>query len=153
MNKQDPNSWKKLQQKSVSRRNLIRGAAGAALGAGLLRPGPAFAGQEDDDRGCRGPRLNPIPGGGGPFAPFGVKVHHNPLNPATPLASISDPSQVTDFDGLVFSTSIAAAGKENSTAVEYFFPITAMKCYAQYDCSGQQLLDAGEVPHARQVRN
>lgn len=51
----------------------------------------------------------------------------------------------TDFDGLVFSTSIAAAGKENSTAVEYFFPIAAMKCYAQYDCSGQQLLDAGFI--------
>ncbi len=36
MKEQDSNSWKKLQQKSLSRRNLIRGAAGTAAGAGLL---------------------------------------------------------------------------------------------------------------------
>ncbi len=36
MNEQDSNSWKKLQQKSLSRRNLIRGAAGTAASAGLL---------------------------------------------------------------------------------------------------------------------
>jgi hypothetical protein len=50
-----------------------------------------------------------------------------------------------DFDGLVFSSSIAPEGKENSTAVEYFFPFTAIKCYAQYDCTGQQLLDGGFI--------
>src|SRR5216684_8748236 len=36
MNEQDFISWKKLQQKSLSRRNLIRGAAGTAAGAGLV---------------------------------------------------------------------------------------------------------------------
>ena len=36
MKEEDSNSWKKLQQKSLSRRNLIRGAAGTAAGAGLL---------------------------------------------------------------------------------------------------------------------
>jgi hypothetical protein len=123
MNKQDPNSWKKLHQKSVSRRNLIRGAAGAALGAGLLRPSSAFAGQEDDDRGCRGPRLNPIPGGGAPFTPFGVIVHHNPLNPATPLASISDPSQVTDFDGFVGLTHIQGGGTGTATTTGVTTPL------------------------------
>jgi len=110
MNKQDPISLKKIEHKWVSRRNLIRGAAGAALGTGLLRPISAYAGHEDEDRGCRGPRLNPIPGGGAPFKPFGVIVHHNPLNPATPLANISDPSQVTDFDGLVGLTHIQGGG-------------------------------------------
>ena len=35
MKEEDSNSWKKLQQKSLNRRNLIRGA-GAAAGAGLL---------------------------------------------------------------------------------------------------------------------
>ena len=50
-----------------------------------------------------------------------------------------------DFDGLVFSTSISQTGKDNSTAVEYFIPFSAMKCYAQYDCSGQQLLDGGFI--------
>jgi hypothetical protein len=49
MNKQDPFSWKKLEQKCVTRRNLIRGAAGAALGTGLLRPNLVYAGHEDDD--------------------------------------------------------------------------------------------------------
>jgi hypothetical protein len=36
MNERDFVSWKKLQQKWLSRRNLIRGAAGTAAGAGLL---------------------------------------------------------------------------------------------------------------------
>jgi hypothetical protein len=51
MNKRDPISWKKLEHKWVSRRNLTRGAAGVALGTGLLRPNPAYANHEDDDRG------------------------------------------------------------------------------------------------------
>src|SRR5277367_1789866 len=123
MNKQDPNSWKKLEQKSVSRRNLIRGAAGAALGAGLLRASSALAGQEDDERGCRGPRLNPILGGGAPFTPFGVKVHHNPLNPATPLGGISDPSQVTDFDGFVGLTHIQGGGTGTATTTGVTTPL------------------------------
>src|SRR5258708_14441483 len=43
MNQQDSNSWKKLQQKSLSRRNLIRGAAGTWAGAViLLRPAHRF---------------------------------------------------------------------------------------------------------------
>jgi hypothetical protein len=44
------------------------------------------------------------------FKPFGVIVHHNPLNPATPLANISDPSQITDFDVLVGLTHIQGGG-------------------------------------------
>jgi hypothetical protein len=115
MNKQDPISWKKLEQKWVSRRNLIRGAAGAAIGTGLLRPNSAFAGGDDDDKGCRGPRLKPIPGGGAPFKPFGVPVHHNPLSPTTPLTDISDPSQITDFDGLVGLTHIQGGGTGTNT--------------------------------------
>jgi hypothetical protein len=117
MNKQDPISSKKLVQKCVSRRNLIRGAAGVALGTGFLRADSAYAGNQDDDRGCRGPRLNPIPGGGAPFKPFGVIVHHNPLNPATALANISDPSQVTDFDGLVGLTHIQGGGTGTTSGV------------------------------------
>ena len=110
MNKQDPISLEKLEQKWVSRRNLIRGVAGVTLGTGLLRTNSAHAGQDDDDRECQGPRLNPIHGGGAPFKPFGVIVHHNPLNPVTPLANISDPSQITDFDGLVGLTRIQGGG-------------------------------------------
>jgi hypothetical protein len=36
MNKAGYGPWKKLEEHWLSRRNLIRGAAGAALGAGLF---------------------------------------------------------------------------------------------------------------------
>ena len=51
----------------------------------------------------------------------------------------------TDFDGFVFATTLRQPGKSNSEAVEFFFPFSAIKCYAQYDCSGQQLIDSGFV--------
>lgn len=109
MNEQDSISLKKLRQNWVSRRNLIRGAAGAALGTGLVVPKPAYAWQEEEKR-CQGPRLKPIPGAVVPFKPFGVPVHHNPLNPANALANINDPSQIGDFDGLVGLTHIRGGG-------------------------------------------
>jgi hypothetical protein len=116
MNKQDVISWTKFQQKWVTRRNLIRGAAGTVAGAVLLGPKPAIA-DEDDDRtehaGCV--LADPIPGGVVPFKPFGVVVHHNPLNPATPLANINDPSQITDFDGFVGLTHIRGGGTGTNT--------------------------------------
>jgi hypothetical protein len=117
-------SWSKLRENGVSRRNLIRGAAGAALGTGLLRPNLAYAGTEDDARGrCQGPRLKPIPGGGAPFKPFGVIVHHNPLNPAVALPDISDPSQITDFDGLVGLTHIQGGGTGTDTTTGVTTPL------------------------------
>ncbi len=51
----------------------------------------------------------------------------------------------TDFDGFVFATTLRQASKSNSEAVEFFLPFSAIKCYAQYDCSGQQLIDSGFV--------
>jgi hypothetical protein len=54
--------------------------------------------------------LNPIPGGVAPFKPFAIFIHHNPLNPAVALADISDPSQITDFDGFVGLTHIRGGG-------------------------------------------
>ncbi len=111
MNEQRP------QQKWVSRRSLIRGVAGAALGTSLLRPNPAYADHGDEDSGrCRGPLLKPIPGGVVPFTPFGVPVHHNPLNPAVALPDISDPSAVTDFDGFVGLTHIRGGGTGTDTS-------------------------------------
>jgi hypothetical protein len=95
----------------LSRRTLLGSAAGTLLGAGLLHPKWAFAG-DNDDHGkpmeCVGP--NPIPGGVKALAPYGIFVHHNPLNPANPLASIHDPSQITDFDGFVGLTHIRGGG-------------------------------------------
>ena len=49
------------------------------------------------------------------FAPFGVFIHHNPLNPAIPLASINDPSQVTDFHWFVGLTHIRGGGTGTNT--------------------------------------
>ena len=124
MNEQDSIFLEKLRQNWVSRRNLIRGAAGAAaLGAGLLRPNSANAWHDDDDKGCRGPIINPIPGGGAPFKPFGIIVHHNPLNPAVALANISDPSQITDFDGLVGLTHIQGGGTGTDTTTGVTTPL------------------------------
>ena len=54
-----------------------------------------------------------------------------------------------NFDGISFSTSVHLTGKSaaasTSQAVEFFFPFTALRCYEKYDCTGQQLIDAGTV--------
>ena len=57
-------------------------------------------------------------------------------------------SEGSKFDGISFSTTVhlaklTAAGK--TEAVEFFFPFAALQHYAKYDCTGQQLLDAGTV--------
>ncbi len=58
------------------------------------------------------PHLNaaplPIPGG---VSPFGVFIHHFPVAaPGTPLANISEPSQITDFNGFVALNRIRGVG-------------------------------------------
>ena len=116
---------RKLERKRLSRRNLIRGAVGAVTAAGLFRPRPAFADDNKHDHpqhlGCA--LVNPIPGGVVPFKPFGVPVHHNPLNPAVALANISDPSQITDFDGFVGLTHIRGGGTGTNTATGATTPL------------------------------
>lgn len=95
----------------LSRRSLFRSTAGTVLGAGLFHPKWVFAGVDADDSNpvqCVAP--NPIPGGITALAPYGIFVHHNPLNPDNPLASIHDPSQITDFDGFVGLTHIRGGG-------------------------------------------
>ena len=117
MDERDSIFWKKFQQTSLSRRNLIRGAAGTAFGAVLLRPKLDHGGDDDGDSeraACVGP--NPIPGGVTGLKPFGIFIHHNPLNPATPLANINDPSQITDFEGFVGLTHIRGGGMGTDTA-------------------------------------
>jgi hypothetical protein len=53
------------------------------------------------------------------------------------------------FDGIGFSTTIHLAVKtgaaNTSEAVEFFLPLAFLRCYEKYDCTGQQLLDAGTV--------
>jgi hypothetical protein len=62
------------------------------------------------------------------------------------LGYFKDDSQ---FDGLGFSSTLHLSTKPganaNSQAVEFFFPFAALRCYERYDCTGQQLIDAGTV--------
>lgn len=116
MNKPGPFSWNLFRGNSLSRRKLIGGAAGTALGASFVRSNFAPINVDDSDNesaACVGP--NPIPGGVPGLKPFGIFIHHNPLNPLKPLASINDPSQITDFDGFVGLTHIRGGGTGTDT--------------------------------------
>jgi hypothetical protein len=87
------------------------------VGAGLFHSKLVYANDDDGDSeraGCVGP--NPIPGGVTGLKPFGIFIHHNPLSPLTSLPDISDPSQITDFDGFVGLTHIRGGGTGTDTA-------------------------------------
>lgn len=60
-----------------------------------------------------------------------------------------DPKEDLKFDGIGFSTTVHVTGKNQpapgSEAVEFLFPLTALRCYESYDRTGQQLIDAGTV--------
>ena len=50
-----------------------------------------------------------------------------------------------DFDGVNFTSMIHIADGSSPLAVEFFFPFRTMRCFASYDCTGQQLIDSGTV--------
>jgi hypothetical protein len=55
-----------------------------------------------------------------------------------------------NFDGISFSTTVHTLNKPGTAAtkplsVEFFFPLGSLHCYESYDCTGQQLIDAGTV--------
>ncbi|MGE5113014.1 MAG: hypothetical protein ACM3JB_19275 [Acidobacteriaceae bacterium] len=61
------------------------------------------------------------------------------------LAHFEDAS---GFDGIDFSTTVKVATDKANThtqAVEYILPFAALRCYANFDCTGQQLLNQGYV--------
>jgi hypothetical protein len=64
-----------------------------------------------------------------------------------PVAAYLDDE--SDFDGISFSTTVTVGDKtgneETSEAVEFFFPLSLLRCYQKYDCTGQQLIDGGAV--------
>ncbi len=124
MNKKQIASWDQLLTKGMSertnhgvdsatlRRNFLRSAAsiaGLGLSTGLCLPRLAQAGTDDEDDGKGKSVLpNPIPGG---VSPLGIFIHHFPVSPtATPLQSLTDPSQITDFKGFVGLNRIRGAG-------------------------------------------
>jgi len=107
----------------LSRRSLLRGTAGVVLGAGFVNPNWVRASDNDDSESgaCVGPK--PIPGGNTGLKPYGIFIHHNPLNPAIPLADIHDPSQITDFDGFVGLTHIRGGGTGTNTSTGETMPL------------------------------
>jgi hypothetical protein len=51
-----------------------------------------------------------------------------------------------DFDGIDFSSIIhLKEGEDKTHSVEFFLPVRTMRCFANYDCTGQQLINAGTV--------
>src|SRR5467141_1810662 len=92
-------------------------SSGHGAGSGSIAYKVGLRSDDDSDSehaACVGP--NPIPGGVTGLKPFGIFIHHNPLNPTKALADISDPSQITDFDGFVGLTHIRGGGTGTDTA-------------------------------------
>jgi hypothetical protein len=50
-----------------------------------------------------------------------------------------------DFEGIDFSTTVKISASPSPLAVEFILPTRALRCYANYGCTGQQLLNAGFV--------
>ncbi len=50
-----------------------------------------------------------------------------------------------DFDGVDFSSTVRVSDGSQAQAVEFFLPYRMMRCFATYDCTGQQLLDSGTI--------
>lgn len=53
--------------------------------------------------------------------------------------------QTSDFDGVSFSSVVRSGNSSSSLAIEFFFPFRTMRCFANFDCTGQQLIDSGTV--------
>jgi hypothetical protein len=83
------------------------GATTSTVGAALLKPESAGA---SDDEHRRSGSPNPIPATIAPLAPFAIRIHHLPLIPDQPLASMNEPSNMTDFSGFVGITTIRGGG-------------------------------------------
>ena len=54
-----------------------------------------------------------------------------------------------EFDGIVFSSTVRVSGNAADTpvaqSVEFFLPLAELRSYAQYDITGQQLINSGLV--------
>jgi len=108
--------WEKLQEKWLSRRNLIRGAATTAAGAGLLLgSGPQFSALADDEGEGEHGKCKAVPR---PIrhitAPPGTHFFFPGPVDADPAASPNtghDPSLITDFTGVIANADMIFSGK------------------------------------------
>ena len=50
-----------------------------------------------------------------------------------------------DFDGIDFSTTVRMGAEGNPVAVEFILPLKLLRTYAEFDVTGQQLIDGGYV--------
>src|SRR5215831_19101000 len=97
----------------VSRRKFLTNTAGAA-GLTFWIPGLAEAGQGNGKATGKSIDPQPIPGG---VSPFGIFIHHfGALPTEAPLASLNEPSQITDFKGFVGLNKIRGAGRGSGFA-------------------------------------
>ena len=115
MNDEKSISWNKLQEKWLTRRTLIRGAAGTAAGAGLLLGSGlrSAALADDDDEGkhnkCKSV-ARPIPH---ITAPPGAHFFFPGPVDASPVTSPNtghDPSIITDFSGAIANADLIFSG-------------------------------------------
>ena len=129
MNDEKSISWKKLQEKWLTRRNLIRGAAGTAAGAGLvLGSGRRLSALADEGKHNKCEALaRPIPHITGPghfFFPGPPDGSAPSTFPHFPFAGF-DPSTITDFKGVIAQADLDFDGMgtnlETGQSVAYHF--------------------------------
>lgn len=154
MSSKDFISWNKFQQKLLSRRKLIREAAGVAAGAGFVVGSglwtPARADDLDEGQGLCGqplpiPYTHPTPTGG--------PIHHYFPGPIDGSAAATDPfgthpegrdpSLITNFRGVVGEVDLTFRGtamdtKTGATAT-YAFHTDTRFMVGDYLASDEQL--------------
>jgi hypothetical protein len=115
MNDEKSISWNKLQEKWLTRRNLIRGAAGTAAGAGLLLGAglrsSALADDEDEGKHnrCKAP-ARPIPHISTPPGAHFYFPGPVDASPTTSPDTGHDPSIITDFSGVIGQADLILSG-------------------------------------------
>lgn len=135
MNEQDPLSRTNFRQKWISRRKLIREAAGAAAGAGFVAGSglwtPARAEDDEDKERCALPlpiphiSVAPPPAPAHFFFPGPVDGLAAPTDPHGPEPNGRDPSTITNFEGFVGQVDLTFSGMgmdtETGTTSPYDF--------------------------------
>jgi hypothetical protein len=154
MNDQDPVLLRNFQRNWVSRRKLIRGAAGVAAGAGFVAGSglwtPARADDLDEGQGLCG---RPLPIPYTHPTPTGCPIHHYFPGPITGVAAPTDPlgthpegrdpSLITNFRGVVGEVDLTFGGTamdtKTGTTATYTFHTDTRFMVGDYVASDEQL--------------